>query len=197
MAVCAILTGCTGKTAPTTEYDGYDETALMALETAACPFDPEDTACQALPEEPATYEPDFSQYAGNRLDTGDKPYASQVGKAKTGSRYLEATASPGETDYIMIVKKASNGQWVNHVYIHAGTKGRLNVPAGTYNVYFYSGQGWCPDKPINNLLGAFVEENELGKDANVNLSDYEGYSYKLYPVSSGNFQVQYANKEEL
>lgn len=135
-----------------------------------------------------------SQYADNSLETGSKPYASYFGRAHTGSNYFDFNTSGGN-DYVVIIRSSDDGSYINHTYIQGGETARLYVPDGTYMVYFYSGVGWDPDKPVGNCYGGFVKDANMQKDGPVEI--YSAYmEYTLYPVRNGNLTLQHADEGE-
>ena len=84
---------------------------------------------------------------------------------------------------------------VNHVYIRGGDTGRLYLPDGTYNIYFYGGKGWNPYMENGNVTGGFVSGGHIQKDGPVELYNQYG-EYTLYPVRDGNLQLQGATTGE-
>lgn len=147
----------------------------------------------------------YDEYRNNSLKTGSKPYASYFGKAQTGKNYIEFKTS-GSSDYIAIVKRHSNNRYINHIYIKGGDKARLYVPSGTYDVYFYSGNGWNPNMEVGQFKGGFVEGGITQKDGPIHLlseiielddgrtQERTAYmEYTLYPVENGNLVLQSAD----
>lgn len=133
----------------------------------------------------------YDQYINNSLTTGSKPYSSYFGRAKTGDNYIDIKTTEG-ADYIVIVKRHSNGKYINHVYIRGGEKARMYVPDGTFDTYFYSGKGWNPEKVVGNLTGGFVSGESMQKDDPQRIvSAY--LEYTLYPVVNGNLRLNEAD----
>jgi len=154
-------------------------------------------------KEPA-FDPN-EEYRNNSLETGAKPYASYFGRAQTGQNYIDFKTS-GLNDYVVIVKKHSNNKYINHIYIRGGDNARLNIPSGTYDVYFYSGKGWNPNMVIGDFNGGFVNGGTTQKDGPIQLSTEtitldDGRTqtrtaymeYTLYPVIDGNLVLQSAD----
>lgn len=138
---------------------------------------------------------EYDTYIDNSLETGSKPYSSQLGKARTGRNYLTFKTS-GSTDFIIIVKRARGNKYVNHIYIKGGENATIYLPNGRFNIYFYSGKGWNPYKQKGELIGGFVTWESLQKDGPIDL--YSGYGeYTLYPVQNGNLQLKSANVDEV
>lgn len=138
---------------------------------------------------------EYDTYIDNSLETGSKPYSSQLGKARTGRNYLTFKTS-GSTDFIIIVKRARGNKYVNHIYIKGGDYATIYLPNGRFNIYFYSGKGWNPYKQKGELIGGFVTWEFLQKDGPIDL--YSGYGeYTLYPVQNGNLKLKSANVDEV
>jgi hypothetical protein len=104
------------------------------------------------------------------------------------------------------VKRHSNNRYINHIYIKGGDKARLYVPSGTYDVYFYSGNGWNPNMEVGQFKGGFVEGGITQKDGPIQLlseiiemddgrtQERTAYmEYTLYPVDNGNLVLQSAD----
>ena len=143
-------------------------------------------------DESDTGDNDYETYIDNQLKTGTKPYTEYY-RSRTGSNYLDFKTSGN--DYVIIVKDYESSDVVNHIYIRAGDTGRLYLPNGTYNIYFYGGKGWNPDMENGNVKGGFVSGGTIQKDGPVVLYNQYG-EYTLYPVQNGNLQLQRASKGE-
>ena len=126
------------------------------------------------------------------LKTGSKPYKEYY-RSRTGDNYLDFKTSGN--DYVIIVKDYGSFDVVNHIYVRAGDTGRLYLPNGTFNIYFYGGKGWNPDMENGNVKGGFVSGGNIQKDGPVELYNQYG-EYTLYPVQNGNLQLQGASKGE-
>lgn len=137
---------------------------------------------------------EYDEYIDNSLETGSKPYSEQLGKARKGRNYLTFKTS-GEHDFVVIVKRASDNKYINHTYIRGGDDATLYLPNGRFNIFFYSGKGWNPDKLKGVLYGGFVADESLQKDGPINLHDGYG-EYTLYPVENGNLQLQSADDDD-
>lgn len=135
---------------------------------------------------------DYDAYIDNQLMTGSKPFNDYY-NSLTGDNYLDFKTSG--CDYVVIVRDYNSSDVVNHVYIRAEDTGRLYLPNGTYNIYFYGGKGWNPEMQNGNVKGGFVSEGHVQKDGPVDLYNQCGV-YTLYPVQDGNLQLQKASKDE-
>lgn len=143
-------------------------------------------------DESCTVDNDYDTYIDNQLKTGSKPYKDYY-RSRTGDNYLDFKTSGN--DYVIIVKDYRSSDVVNHIYIRAGDTGRLYLPNGTYNIYFYGGKGWSPNMENENVKGGFVSGEHIQKDGPVKLYNQYG-EYTLYPVQNGNLQLQGASKGE-
>ena len=129
------------------------------------------------------------------LSTGAKPYSSQLGRANTGDNYLKFKTSKG-CDYVIIVRRASDGKYFNHTYIRGGEQANVYLPDGTFMIYFYSGVGWNPNKAKGSLIGGFVTAESLQEDGPIEL--FSAYcEYTLYPVKNGNLSLKGATETDV
>lgn len=86
---------------------------------------------------------------------------------------------------------------VYNSYIKAGDSYKFNLPNGTYQVFFYSGRGWDPNKAMpNGQEGGFVANESYSKDEPVTLN-YQGLEYELIPQPDGNFTTVQSNASEV
>lgn len=136
----------------------------------------------------------YNKYKDNQLKNGSKPYSTYYGKSKTGENWISFKTS-GDCDYVVIVKKHSNQKVYNHIYIRGGYSGKVYLPNGVFDVYFYSGKGWNPNKNNGNVIGGFVSEESHQKDGPIDLN-YSYCEYTLYPVAYGNLTLDQTNKSE-
>lgn len=135
-----------------------------------------------------------SPYIDNHLFTGEKPY-SNSSLYGNDSQITITTASQSNCDLVAIVKH--NGVIVRNAYINAGDSHTFHVPNGTYQVFFYAGKGWNPQKPMpNSLTGGFVTNESYSKDSPMTL-DYESITYELYPQVNGNFSTKQSSAIEI
>ena len=92
------------------------------------------------------------------------------------------------------------GILTRHAYIKAGYTFTFNIPDGTYNVYFYSGTGWNPNKIMSQgyctIRGGFVKSESTGKDTYVRIYG-QVLSYQLQQVVNGNFSMESSSKSEV
>ena len=140
------------------------------------------------------------QYLGNSLTTGATPYSSVYGKnyrcPSSLCSGIKVTA-PQESDIVVIIKRNnSNGKVIAHGYIKAGGTYKFDIPDGTYQTFFYYGEGWNPNKVMKGgVKGGFVKDEIFSKDNPQDI--YSGVlSYVLQLQRDGNFQTKGSNKSE-
>lgn len=137
--------------------------------------------------------PEDEQYVDNSLSTGASPYSS-VGSASDESQIKVSTSADYDDDVVVIIK--SGGRIFADAYIVGGESYSFDVPNGEYQVFFYSGKGWNPNKQMTNgRKGGFVKDESFSKDSPVSL-DYQGLEYSLIPQPDGNFDTQPSNIRE-
>ena len=133
-------------------------------------------------------------YIDNTLSTGEVPYSC------TGARGDESTISvktSGASNCDVVVMVKSRGTLVRNAYIHAGGSYTFNLPNGNYQVFFYGGRGWNPNKEMpNGEVGGFVANESYSKDEPVSL-DYQGLEYELIPQQNGNFSTEQSSASEI
>ena len=140
-------------------------------------------------------------YATNSLTTGSRPYSAYYGKGYkcpySQCSAIEVTA-PSNSDIVVIIKKDNqNGKVIQHGYIRAGRTYCFDIPDGTYQTFFYYGEGWNPDKEMGNgVKGGFVKNEIFSKD-NPQVIESAVLTYVLQLQRSGNFQTKSSNKNEL
>lgn len=168
--------------------DSVDTTALMSnVDSIAT-----DSTGSYTPTTDEEYE---SDYKFNRLETGAKPYKAYYGKGKTGQDYLQFKTS-GDNDYVVMAKRHGSNKVINHIYIRGGDTETMHLPDGNYDIYFYSGKGWDPEKDMGSVKGGFVDEAPIEKDENVSLYDQYG-EYTLYPVQGGDLVLAPSDKQDM
>ena len=177
-----------------TEYvqkDSKDDDSIYSDSSIVDLSDIPTTEDNTLESESQT-DTDYDTYINNQLKTGAKPYKDFY-RSRTGSNYLDFNTSG--SDYVIIVRDYETSEVVNHIYVRADDRGRLYLPNGTYNIFFYGGKGWNPNMENGNVTGGFVSGGDIQKDGPVELYNQYG-EYTLYPVQNGNLQLQGATKSE-
>lgn len=141
------------------------------------------------------------QYEYNSLSTGTAPYTAYYGKnykcPYDQCSGVKVTA-PAESDIVVIIKRDNeNGKVISHGYIKAGATLFFPIPDGTYQAFFYYGQGWNPNKDMGNgVKGGFVKDEIFSKDNPQDI--YSGIlTYVLQLQRDGNFQTKGSNRGEV
>ena len=134
-------------------------------------------------------------YYNNSLNTGASPYSSHGVSATDESQISVSTSANSNCDVVVIIKRG--GEIARNAYINAGGSHTFNIPNGTYQVFFYGGKGWNPNKVMpNGLKGGFVANESYSKDSPVTLN-YQELTYELIPQSNGNFNTQQSSASEI
>ena len=141
------------------------------------------------------------QYKNNSLFTGTKPYSYCYGSNNSCSGYgcSRVDVSSGGSDVMVLIKDRSE-KVVRHGYIRSGGSYQFNIPNGSYQVFFYSGKGWNPNKFMKNtycgeLKGGFVSSESITKDSRTYISN-QVLTYELIMQQNGNFSTQSSSKNE-
>lgn len=140
-------------------------------------------------------EAERQRLLNNRLKTGSKPYAAYYGYGTTGDNEVKVKTTSG-ADVIVLAKSGFDGSVVNHIYIRGGSTGVLSLPDGDYNIYFYCGKGWDPNKRKTHVVGGFVENENTTKDTGLTLKN-NVVTYTLQLTTNGNFSPQHAKESEV
>lgn len=150
-------------------------------------------------------EPEFTEeermFLDNSLSTGDTPYSEYYGSnymcTRSQCSAIEVTA-PTNSDIVVIIKRDNDrGSVISHAYIRAGRKYSFDLPNGTYQPFFYYGEGWNPNKDMGNgIKGGFVKDESFSKDNPQSISDCV-LSYVLQLQKDGNFQTKGSNRREM
>jgi len=142
----------------------------------------------------------IEQYKTNSLNTGAVPYSYCYGSYNSCSGYScsQIEVKAGGSDAVVTIKR--NGDVYRHAYIKSYGSYVFDVSDGTYNVYFYSGKGWNPNKFIKyancgKVKGGFVSSESVIKKENLALYG-NIWTVTLYTVIDGNFRPASSNKSE-
>jgi len=175
---------------------------LIAVTLTSCNF-----ASKPNPEQ-RTYETGYSSsstatgtveenpYINNSLSTGIKPYPSGTYSVDYEHSAISInTSADSNCDVIVIIKH--KGHVFDNIYIKAGDSYTFEVPNGLYQVFFYGGKGWNPNKSMpNKRKGGFVANESYSKDDEISLYN-QVVSYDLIPQVNGNFSTQQSNASEI
>ena len=141
------------------------------------------------------------QYLDNALTTGATPYSQYYGK-NYKCPYEQCSGirvtAPAESDIVVIIKQNNqNGKVVAHGYIRSGATYQFDIPDGTYQTFFYYGEGWNPNKAMKGgIKGGFVKDELFSKDNPQEI--YSGIlTYVLQLQRNGNFQTRGSSPNEV
>lgn len=141
------------------------------------------------------------KYEGNSLSTGSTPYVSIYGKnykcPYNRCSGIKVTAPSGSDIVVIIKRNNQEGEIVAHGYIRSGATYQFDIPDGTYQTFFYYGEGWNPNKDMGDgVKGGFVKNELFSKDDPQEV--YSGVlSYVLQLKQDGNFQTKGSNRSEV
>jgi hypothetical protein len=142
------------------------------------------------------------QWKYNSLRTGATPYSNCYGSSNYCSGYscsqIKVKTSSGSD--VLVTVKNNYGKVVRHAYIKAGNSFTFDVADGRYQVFFYSGKGWNPNKKMTSstcdyLLGGFVSNEDVTKDNYISLYG-QIMTYELIMQVNGNFNTKPSSKSE-
>ena len=138
------------------------------------------------------------QYRNNSLRNGSMPYSYCYGSSNSGSSAVKVNA--GNEDVLVMIKNIQ-GRVIRHSYVKAHRTYQLNVPNGSYRVFFYYGKGWNPTKfmketTCGTLKGGFHSNEIVDKDPSVLSLNYQVMTYTLTSVLNGNFNTTGSSKNE-
>lgn len=141
------------------------------------------------------------KYLSNSLTTGATPYRSVYGpnyRCPYSQCSGISVTAPTQSDIVVIIKEGNaDGKVVAHGYISAGGTYQFDVPDGTYQTFFYYGEGWNPNKDMGNgVKGGFVKNEIFSKD-NPQVIFSAVLSYVLQLQHNGNFSTKSSNRGEV
>lgn len=134
----------------------------------------------------------------NSLQTGATPWAKYYGGNPTCQ--YECSEIKVQTDYsgvIVLIKQY--GSVVRHAYIAPRDSYTFSIPNGTYQVFFYYGSNWNPNKKMKTqngtIWGGFEAGGHFEKD-NPQTINNQILTYELITQRNGNFQTKQSSQEE-
>lgn len=135
-----------------------------------------------------------SPYINNQLSTGDTPYPC-TGISGRQSQIEVKTGGGSESDVIVIIKR--DNIIVRNAYIVSGDSYTFNLPNGSYQVFFYGGKGWNPEKNMpSGVSGGFVANESFSKDEPITLK-HQSLVYELILQRDGNFSTEPSSADEM
>ena len=143
----------------------------------------------------------YDKYKNNSLAHGSQPYSAYYGRNRSCDYYgcsEICVQAPYNSDVVVIIKEDdSDGRVARHGYVGAGRKMCFEIPDGMYQVFFYYGKGWYPNKKMKSgVKGGFLRDEIFSKDYPQYLSG-QILSYELILQSNGNFSTKPSNESEM
>jgi len=138
------------------------------------------------------------QYRLNSLSNGSMPYSYCYGGSNSGSSSIKVNAGPED---VLVTVKNNRNVVVRHAYVKAYRTFRINVPNGSYQVFFYYGTGWNPKKFMKDtncgrLVGGFVSNESVSRDPDILQLYNQELQYTLSKQTNGNFSTSGSSKFE-
>lgn len=195
--VLFIIIGCDSKKNPNqrTYESSYSSSSTATASTQDRVYVDNSLNTGNSPYESKEPSVEDNPYYNNYLSTGSSPYSSSGRSASDESQISVSTSASSNCDVVVIIK--SRGEIARNAYIRAGGSYTFYIPNGTYQVFFYGGKGWNPNKVMpNGLEGGFVANESYSKDSPVSL-EYQGLTYELIPQQNGNFSTQQSSANEI
>lgn len=144
------------------------------------------------------------KYGDNSLANNSEPYSRWYGSNAYYDDYTEHSEikvrASNSSDVVVVVRyNNANGAVAGHKYIKAGSTGTIYLQNGKkYQTFFYSGNGWNPNKSMSNgIVGGFVKNESFSKDENSQYLYNEVLSYTLTSQLHGNFSPGESNSNEI
>lgn len=172
LAFLMLLGSCGGASSPNKRSQRFEETLMNESSTTQ----------------------EESPYINNHLSTGDIPYPC-TGISGRQSQIEVKTGGGSESDVVVIIKR--DDIIVRNVYIVSGGSYTFNLPNGSYQVFFYGGKGWNPEKNMpSGVSGGFVANESFSKDEPITLK-HQSLVYELILQRDGNFSTEPSSADEM
>lgn len=142
---------------------------------------------------------EYNKYINNSLSTGATPYKKFYGGNSRCENYgcsQIKVITPSSSDVLVTIKQ--DEEVVRHAYIQKLSSYTFSLPNGNYQVFFYYGQGWNPNKLMADgaIKGGFIDSEIFSKDSpqllNNNILEYE-----LILQQNGNFSTKPSSEAEM
>ena len=136
----------------------------------------------------------------NRLKTGSRPFSDCWRSGRSGDCGVEVTAAPSHEVLVTVKRGDADGPVVGHVYVAPGGTGSIQFSPGIHQVFFAQGKGWDPE--AKNPIGScsepawFVDFYGVTKDDPEDFPEGQVWTYKLQPVTTGNFHAEDSDPNE-
>jgi hypothetical protein len=138
----------------------------------------------------------YDKYIANSLYTGATPYSQYYGEnSSCDFGCSEIRVKTSNSDVIVTIKK--NDRVLRHAFIESGGNYAFSFPNGTYQAFFYYGEGWNPEQKMKGgkMKGGFITKEYFGKD-DPQILNNNVLTYELIMQENGNFSTRPSNQEE-
>lgn len=128
-----------------------------------------------------------------RPSTGTVIFTSQY---MNGNGFLTVDNSQGYSDAVATLTFVNTKTPIYAFYIEKGTVYQIKeIPDGTYNLYFTTGENWDPNKK-KFLINPYYEKFEDTLDFVTTATHYSGWKVTLYGTYTGNADTGYVNEKD-
>jgi len=143
----------------------------------------------------------YEKYINNSLKTGTTTYSYCYGSNPSCTDWgcsQISVKTPYNSDVLVTIKDGD--KVVRHAFIKSGESFTFELPNGTYQPFFYYGNGWNPDKfmkesSCGTIKGGFISNEDFGKDTPQSLSN-NILEYELILQKNGNFSTRPSDVNE-
>ena len=144
------------------------------------------------------------QYGDSSLPNASLPYSEWYGKNmfpdfKYPHSEIRINASKSADVVVIVRYDNSEGEVAGHIYVQKGQSGIIFLKNGyTYQTFFYTGNGWYPDKKMKGeIRGGFVKDEYYSKDNQPHRLTDEVLTYTLQSRYNGNFKTKKSSESEV
>lgn len=147
--------------------------------------------------EDADYNSEASEYEETPVEIHELP-TPEVPRPASGlysqNLYGQPAIAPLEirsqsgSDYFVKVTNQYTGEDVSTIYIRGGDTISIEVPLGTYEIKYASGETWYGDQKLFGTQTSYSKADELFTFSDTGYQ-ITGYTITLYQVVNGNLQT--------
>lgn len=128
------------------------------------------------------------------------PVLAELPQPSNGERFLlpsSTCVSPlsikaaDYDDCYFVLSDHNTGSAIMSFYVHAGSTIKLDVPVGTFDIYYASGDSWYG---TDLLFGSDAHYQKF--DRTFSFSEHSGWSIELQPVTYGNSDIKNVSTED-
>lgn len=146
---------------------------------------------------------EIEYYKNYSLANGSQPYRNYYGSNYSydyGRVSVRVNASSYSDVVVIVHYNNANGRVAGHAYIRKGCSHTIYLlPERRYQVFFYYGKGWYPQKQMSGgVRGGFLADESFAKDDESMYLDYgQSVTYTLTQQVNGNFSTSHSNASEM